>query len=162
MGQTQAWCIAWVTKGGSLPGELSDALARRGIQCVVARSDYEVVAQAARRKGCASGGDVLIVILVEPGALPPSETVLDACERRWRRVAAWEYVSGANPPLRSHVRKERAPEPVPAAARNGKGPRLRLVDGGVERRSENADGLLTREELKMLLGEESGRREGET
>lgn len=177
MGKGHPWCIAWLPRDRGLPAELSDAFARRSIRIESAESDFQVLALAGSRLRAGDRGPAILV-LVEPESLPGAAEVIAACERRIRGLGVWEFRPGANPALRAHVPVVKESKPAPKASIAG-APKLRLVDEGaspvtgtpdamdgakagdepadkVQRRSENADAILTHEELMMLLGEPPG------
>lgn len=101
-------CILWQPPGSDTPLALVESLRRHGAEIRSARDPYAALTLACRATRPAAdappGGApprAILILLVDPPALPDPAGFIDAVRRYAPRSACWWYHSGASPAFRA-------------------------------------------------------------
>lgn len=148
--------IVLVKPGGSAPGSLLSAIARRAAPATVVAEPPGVMVELA-------SASVEAVIVVEPACQPLLHELLDALRTYYPTVKRWQFArptvgdrAGSEPmltPLEEQYETPEAREPTPQAVRRVRQrikPLAIKLPAGVSEVARSP--LITEEELTMLLG----------
>lgn len=156
--------MLWHAPGVEPPPALLSALEKREVSFVAVSDAYAALAEILVEARRDSGRPVLV--LVEPSGLSRAREMHGVLGRSGKGVSVWMYARGANPALRAVVASD--VETWPEATRP-EVPQVQVVNGLRGRVLEaepepvehdtasngaSTKGLLSREELAMLLGDE--------